>query len=205
MYATVRRYEGVRTDPIEEGKKVNEGFKPIFDPDVRFKAYCWVDAGNGVMISTSVFEDQSSAKELDKRADDWVQANLAQFLPNEPQITTGEVVAYKDTGSETRIPIDGGTPSASATVRRYVGVTDPSEAGRRVKEGFLPLISPDCYCWVDAGNGVMISTSVFEDQAGAPASNSTAADYVRENLAPLLPNPPQITAGKVVAITRPKR
>jgi hypothetical protein len=74
-----------------------------------------------------------------------------------------------------------------------------------VKEGFLPLISPDCYCWVDAGNGVMISTSVFEDQAGAPASNRTAADSMRENLASLLPNPPQITAGKVVALKRPKR
>jgi hypothetical protein len=28
-----------------------------------------------------------------------------------------------------------------ATVRRYEGVTDPSEAGRRVNEGFVPLIS----------------------------------------------------------------
>jgi hypothetical protein len=97
-----------------------------------------------------------------------------------------------------------------ATVRRYEGVrTDPIEVGKKVNEGFKPIFDPDvrfkAYCWVDAGNGVMISTSVFEDQAGAPASNSTAADYVRENLAPLLPNPPQITAGKVVAITRPKR
>jgi hypothetical protein len=90
-----------------------------------------------------------------------------------------------------------------ATVRRYEGVTDPSEAGRRVNEGFVPLISQMpgfvAYYWVDAGGGVMVSTSVFQDQSGAEESNRRAADYVRQNLAPLLPNPPQITAGEVVA------
>jgi len=90
-----------------------------------------------------------------------------------------------------------------ATVRRYVGVTDPSEAGRRVNEGFVPLISTVpgfvAYYWVDAGGGVMISTSIFENQSGAEESTKRAADYVREKMASLLPKPPQITAGEVVA------
>jgi hypothetical protein len=55
------------------------------------------------------------------------------------------------------------------------------------------------YTWWTPGGGVMISTSVFQDQSGAEESNKRAADYVRQNLAPLLPKPPQITAGKVVA------
>jgi hypothetical protein len=90
-----------------------------------------------------------------------------------------------------------------ATVRRYEGVTDPGEAGRRVQEGFVPLISDIAgfvaYYWVDAGDGVMTSTSISQDQAGAEESNTRAADWVRENLAELLPNPPQVTAGDVVA------
>ncbi|MFF3920109.1 hypothetical protein ACFYZB_43185 [Streptomyces sp. NPDC001852] len=45
----------------------------------------------------------------------------------------------------------------------------------------------------------MISTSVFEDRAGAEESVTRAADFVRDNLASLLPNPPQVTAGQVVA------
>jgi hypothetical protein len=96
-----------------------------------------------------------------------------------------------------------GSDASFATVRRYVGVTDPAEAGRRVAEGFVPIISDIpgfvAYYWVDAGGGVMVSTSVFRDQAGAEQSNAAAADWVHENLAPLLPNPPQITAGTVVA------
>lgn len=90
-----------------------------------------------------------------------------------------------------------------AAVRRYEAVTDPAEAGRRVNEGFVPLIRrvPGfvAYYWVDAGDRVMISTSIFEDQAGSEESTKRAADFVRENLASLLPNPPQVTAGEVVA------
>jgi hypothetical protein len=90
-----------------------------------------------------------------------------------------------------------------ATVRRYEGVTDPDEAGRRVSEGFVPLISTIegfvQYYWIDAGDGVMISTSVFQDQAHEEESNEVAAAWVKANIAELLPNPPTITAGHVVA------
>lgn len=88
-------------------------------------------------------------------------------------------------------------------VRRYEGVTDPAEAGRLVNEGFVPLVREVpgfvAYYWVDAGNGVMLSTSVFQDRAGAEESIERAAQFVRDNLASLLPQPPQVTAGEVVA------
>ena len=90
-----------------------------------------------------------------------------------------------------------------ATVRRYEGVTNPDEAGTRVREGFVPLISEHrgfvAYYWADAGDGVMFSTSVFEDQADEEDSNALAADWVKANIAEVLPNPPVITAGHVVA------
>ncbi len=90
-----------------------------------------------------------------------------------------------------------------AVMRRYEGVTDSAEAGRRVDEGFVPLLRQVpgfvAYYWVDAGNGVMVSTSVFEDQSGAEESVNRAADFVRDSLSSLLPNSPQVTAGPVVA------
>jgi hypothetical protein len=90
-----------------------------------------------------------------------------------------------------------------ATVRRYEGVTNASEAGRRVNEGFVPLISQlpgfVAYYWVDAGGGVMISTSIFQDQASEEESTKKAADFVRENMAEVMPNPPHVTAGEVVS------
>jgi hypothetical protein len=94
MYATVRRYEGV-TNPTEAARRVNEGFVPLISQIPGFVAYYWVDAGGGVMISTSVFQDQASAEESNRRAADYVRQNLVSVLPNPPQITAGEVVAYK--------------------------------------------------------------------------------------------------------------
>ena len=90
-----------------------------------------------------------------------------------------------------------------AAVRRYEGVTDPNEVARHVEEHFLPMISEMpgfvAYYWVDAGEGVMISTSVFEHKEAEEQSNWRAGQFVAQHLAPLLPNPPQITAGEVVA------
>lgn len=89
-----------------------------------------------------------------------------------------------------------------ATVRRYEGVTDPALAARRVQEGFVPMLKEIpgfiAYYWVDSGGGVMISTSIFEDRAGEEASTARAADWVRDNIASVLPNPPQVSAGEVV-------
>jgi hypothetical protein len=89
MYATVRRYEG------EAARRVNEDFVSLISQIPGFVAYYWVDAGGGVMISTSVFQDQASAEESNRRAADYVRQNLVSVLPNPPQITAGEVVAYK--------------------------------------------------------------------------------------------------------------
>jgi hypothetical protein len=90
-----------------------------------------------------------------------------------------------------------------ASVRMYKGITDSAEAGRRVSEGFVPLVSSVdgfvAYYFVDAGGGVMCSTSVFEDQAGADASNEKAAAWASENLSELMSGPPDIAEGEVVA------
>ena len=90
-----------------------------------------------------------------------------------------------------------------ATVRRYEGVTDPSEVTRRAQEGFIPIISEMpgsvAFYFVDAGDGVMISTSVFEHKDAEEETNWRAGDFVAQHIASLVPNPPQITAGELVA------
>ena len=90
-----------------------------------------------------------------------------------------------------------------AAVRRYEGITDDAEAGRLVRESFLPLLEhvPGfiAYYWIDAGGGVMASLSVFEHKEGADRSVEVARTWVAENAAALIPNPPQVTEGHVVA------
>ena len=94
MYAVVRRYEGV-TDTQKVARIVNEGFVPIISEMPGFVAYYWVDAGDGVMVSTSVFEHKDAEEQSNFRAGQFVAENLAPLLPNPPQVTAGEVEAYK--------------------------------------------------------------------------------------------------------------
>jgi hypothetical protein len=90
-----------------------------------------------------------------------------------------------------------------AAVRRYEGITDPAEAGRLVGESFIPQLEhiPGfvAYYWIDAGGGTMASLSVFNGQGGADQSVELAHAWVSENAAELIPNPPQVTEGHVVA------
>ena len=92
--------------------------------------------------------------------------------------------------------------NAYLTVRRYEGVPDSKQAASRVQE-FIPLISKIpgfiSYYLVDEGDGVTVSVSVFATREAEEESNRLAADFIKQHLARLLPNPPQITAGQVVA------
>jgi hypothetical protein len=94
LYMAVRRYEGV-TNPAEASRRVNDGFVPILSKMPGFVAYYWVDSGNGVMISTSIFESEAAAKESVTKAKEWVDANVSTLLPNLPQVTAGKVVSFK--------------------------------------------------------------------------------------------------------------
>jgi hypothetical protein len=90
-----------------------------------------------------------------------------------------------------------------AAVRRYEGITDDAEAGRLVRESFMPLLKEVsgfiAYYWIEAGEGTMASLSVFEDKAGADESVTVAHQWVEDNAAALFPNPPRVTEGLVVA------
>ena len=89
-------------------------------------------------------------------------------------------------------------------IRRYqVDPASAEEVMRHVNEGFIPIIKDAdgflAYYALNSGAGEIATVSVFEDQAGAEQSIRMAAEWVRQNLAALLPNPPEITEGEVRA------
>lgn len=85
-------------------------------------------------------------------------------------------------------------------IRQYK--VDPSQVEEivsRARSGFVPLISSApgfvSYTIADAGTAGLITVGTFEDQAGADESVRMAASWIKNNLAALLPNPPQVTSG----------
>jgi hypothetical protein len=73
----------------------DEVFVPIISELPGFVAYYAVDAGDGVVLSTSVFEHKDAEEQSTFLAGEFVAEHLATLLPNPPQITAGEVLAYK--------------------------------------------------------------------------------------------------------------
>ncbi len=95
MYAAIRRYH---TDPgsvDEVARRVNEGFVPLVSDMQGFVAYFALNAGQGEFGTVSVFEDQASAEESNRVAEEWVNENLGELLPTPPDFAADEVVAYK--------------------------------------------------------------------------------------------------------------
>ncbi len=95
MYAAIRRYN---TDPDsvdEVARRVNEEFVDIISDMPGFVAYFALNAGQGEFGTVSVFEDQQSAEESNRRAEEWVNENASDLLPTPPDFAAGEVVAYR--------------------------------------------------------------------------------------------------------------
>jgi hypothetical protein len=93
-----------------------------------------------------------------------------------------------------------------ATIRSYDGVDQArtDELTRRIGESLVPKLSKlegfKGYYLIEAGNGVMSSLGLFENIEQADESSRITASWVRdENLETALPNPPNVTTGKVVA------
>jgi hypothetical protein len=92
VYAAIRRYH---TDPAsldEVVRRVNEEFVPMISDMPGFVAYVALNAGQGEYGTVSVFEDQASAEESNRAAEEWVKQT--GLLPA-PEFAAGEVVAYR--------------------------------------------------------------------------------------------------------------
>jgi hypothetical protein len=95
MYASVRRYQFPPTAVEDIKRLIGERFVPRVSQAPGFIAYYVVDAGEGVVCSVSVFQDRNGIDESDRLAAAWVKEDLAQYYPNPPEITEGEVVVHR--------------------------------------------------------------------------------------------------------------
>ena len=98
MHATIRRYDGVdQTRTIELTRRVNESLVPKLNKLPGFAGYYLVEAGNGVFSSLGLFETPEQGMESSKVVATWIRdEKLETLIPNEPKITSGQVVAQSN-------------------------------------------------------------------------------------------------------------
>lgn len=91
------------------------------------------------------------------------------------------------------------------TIRKYRKVDgDRKQLVELVNREFVPLVSridgfEDFYAFF-ADDGTLNSVSVFRDAKGADESVRTAATWVEQKLAKLLPEKPEVISGEVFGV-----
>lgn len=90
-------------------------------------------ADNGDALSVSVFDAREQAEDSAKTAAGWVKENLAELMPNPPEVTAGEVL-LRQVNSQEELHY--------GVMRRYrVDASNVAEITRRAESGFVPIVS----------------------------------------------------------------
>jgi hypothetical protein len=88
--------------------------------------------------------------------------------------------------------------------RRFSSMGSVAEAARRAEAGIGPILQRNSgfrgYYVVDGGDGVGVSITVFESREAAERSREEVMGWIEKNLSDLYREPPQITAGEVIAM-----
>ncbi len=98
-----------------------------------------------------------------------------------------------------------------ATIRRYEGVDETRlvEITEKANENLIPRLSElpgfSGYFLFEPANGVLTSISLFETSSNVDESNRIAAKVLQEeNLQRVMPSPPKVTSGKLMAHKMPE-
>jgi len=93
VYAAIRTY-GV-ADAEELSELVREEFLPIVETVPGFVAYYVLDAGEGVLSSITICEDEAGLDESTSRAGAWVEERALDLVESGPTIVTGTIAAER--------------------------------------------------------------------------------------------------------------
>jgi hypothetical protein len=92
VYMSVRRYQ-VNGSAAEASRRIEQGFIPLISRGPHFHAYYVLDAGDGMLLTVSLFAERSGAEESNRLAAEWVAEHLAALVALE-ETTTGEVTVH---------------------------------------------------------------------------------------------------------------
>jgi heme-degrading monooxygenase HmoA len=97
MFAAIRYYQADPPSIDEVVRRVQEDLVPLLRDMQGFVSYFVLlpSEREQDIVSVSVFEDQQSAEESNRKAAEWVVQNLSELLRPTPEFAGGRVVVYE--------------------------------------------------------------------------------------------------------------
>ena len=94
MYVVIRKFNKMR-ELDEVARRAEAGVGPLLREAPGFKAYYVCDGGHGVGFSVTVFESRAAAAtEASAKALIWIKENLRDLYEGQPEVTSGDVLAF---------------------------------------------------------------------------------------------------------------
>ena len=92
MYVVIRRTK--LTGPPEEAvRRARDHIVPLVQGRPGFRGYCgFVTEQGDAAFSVSIFDDRDTAMDAHQRVRRWIEANMRDLMPEEPEVVAGETV-----------------------------------------------------------------------------------------------------------------
>ncbi|MGH2600185.1 MAG: hypothetical protein ACRDJ9_12470 [Dehalococcoidia bacterium] len=94
LHATICRYDGVTTS-IDEVMHTGRQLAFALSEAPGFVSYAVLDAGDGVLVSVTVFDDPTDLAAADQFIGRWVAEHLAALLSRPSEVIAGEVIVQR--------------------------------------------------------------------------------------------------------------
>ena len=205
MYVVVRR-TGLAGSAEEAIRRTRNNIVPLLLRRAGFRGYCGFVAEQGdAAYSVSIFDDKNTAMEAHQNVRAWIDANMRDLMPEEPEVVAGETVF--DSIAHPQEQREDRQQSLIVVVRTYRGLPGQTETMHSVvSQHTLPAITDapgfrGFYAFRDeADPDRAISITLFGTREEAMRSHEAVVGIMRERLGEMAYRVPQVTMGETVVL-----
>ncbi|MCY3575612.1 MAG: hypothetical protein OXG92_11645 [Chloroflexi bacterium] len=199
LHASLRVYDDYDLAHFDEAIELANS---LLVPDLLaidgFFAQYTLAAGEDNLVAISIYDSPTAAAQANESAIAFSREYVSQWSPHDPTGFSSDlaVAALADIQEGSNLV----AREVFSSIRVYAGIdpADHPEIQRVTAEGFLPIMRASDgfvgYYLLPDGD-MLAAVSLFETAEQAAAATEGASEFVAENLAALLPNPPIIFEG----------
>jgi hypothetical protein len=205
MYVVIRKTK--LGGPAEEATRgARDHIVPLVQGRPGFRGYCgFVTEQGDAAYSVGVFDDKDTAMDAHGRVRQWIEANMRDLLPEEPEVVAGETVFHEV--AQPREQTKDRQQSLFAVIRGYEGITGQTETMHSAVSGHaLPAITGapgfrGFYAFRDETDpNRAVSVTLFDTREDAMRSHEQVVGIMRERLGEMAYRPPRVAMGETVVL-----
>ncbi len=202
----------VRGDPQDQarrprrggGRRTRDHIAPLLEGRPGFRGYCAFVAEQGdAAVSVGVFDDRDTAMDAHRRVRVWVEADMRDLMPEQPEVTAGETVFASIAQEQTR----DRQQALFVVVRTYHGLPGQAEAMHSaLSQHTIPAVMDapgfrGLYTLRDETDpDRAVSVSLSDGREDAVRSHERVVGTVRGELGEMAYDTPEATMGETVVL-----